>query len=117
MYSAAIPRLDSPVAVLQDPRDIPVGERDIRVEDYLNDKIQTAADLKDLEALIAKVEEQKRILQTQVGCIHIFVDVELTPASSYKMCEQSSLKLSMPVLTKCRRGSGRPKNSKGRWRV
>jgi hypothetical protein len=61
-------REHSPLAILTDPkRDIPIGEIDIRVDDYLNDKIQTTADLKDLESLIAKVEEQKEILQTQVG--------------------------------------------------
>lgn len=39
------------------------------MEDYLNDKIQTKADLKDLESLIVKVEEQKKILQNQVSRI------------------------------------------------
>lgn len=58
----------SPLAVLSNPaRDIPAGERDLRVEDYINDKIQTTADLKDLDSLIAKVEEQKKVLQLQVS--------------------------------------------------
>lgn len=70
MSSSAIPRNNSPLAILKDPqRDIPLGERDIRVEDYLNDKIQTKVDLKDLESLIVKVEEQKKILQKQVSGI------------------------------------------------
>jgi hypothetical protein len=70
MFSASIPRHRSPLAVLRDPaRDVPMGERDIRVEDYLNDKIQTTADLKDLETLLFKVEEQKQILQIQVSSI------------------------------------------------
>jgi hypothetical protein len=44
-------------AVLVDPkRDVPRGERDIRLEDYLNDKIQTMADLANLSKIIETVE-------------------------------------------------------------
>lgn len=64
----ATAREHSPLAVLMDPRrDIPIAETDIRVEDFLSDKIQTAADLADLKSLLAKVEEQKKILQAQVS--------------------------------------------------
>jgi RAD50-interacting protein 1 len=57
----------SPMAVLIDPKnDIPVGERDIRLEDYLNDKIQTKVDLGNLASLIATVDLQKKQLDQQV---------------------------------------------------
>lgn len=68
MATPSIARDRSPLAVLLDPKtDIPLGERDIRVEDYLNDKIQTATDLDSLESLIANVEAQKRQLENQVS--------------------------------------------------
>jgi len=56
--------------VLLNPQmDIPLGERDIRVEDYLNDKIQTAADLGDISSLLASVELQKTQLESQVQSV------------------------------------------------
>jgi hypothetical protein len=58
----------SPVAVLLDPRtDIPIGERDIRLEDYLNDKVQARADLNNLSTLLENVEVQKQQLEEQVS--------------------------------------------------
>lgn len=67
MAAKSIDRERSPVAILLDPaRDIPLGERDIRVEDFLNDKIQTTSDLGDLDSLIASVERQKEQLEEQV---------------------------------------------------
>ncbi|KAG4437008.1 hypothetical protein IFR05_007512 [Cadophora sp. M221] len=67
MATSLIGREKSPIAVLLNPqKDIPLGERDIRVEDYLNDKIQTAADLGDISSLLASVELQKKQLETQL---------------------------------------------------
>ncbi|KAL2072197.1 hypothetical protein VTL71DRAFT_11540 [Oculimacula yallundae] len=67
MASAPIGREKSPIAVLLNPeKDIPTGERDIRVEDYLNDKIQTAADLGNISSLLASVELQQKQLETQL---------------------------------------------------
>jgi hypothetical protein len=61
-------RESSPLAILLDPKtDIPLGERDIRLEDYLNDKIQTSTDFESLESLLANVEAQKQQLEEQVG--------------------------------------------------
>ena len=37
-----------------------------RVEDYLNDKIQTAADLDQVDALVQRVQEQQNLLRQQV---------------------------------------------------
>lgn len=41
-------------------------DRDIRVEDYLNDKLQTAADLDNLDALLENVQDQQILLKKQV---------------------------------------------------
>lgn len=58
----------SPLAVLLDPKqDIPQAELDIRLDDYLNDKIQTAADFGGLANLIANVDIQKKQLEDQVS--------------------------------------------------
>lgn len=38
-----------------------------RVEDYLNDKIQTAADLDQVDSLLLRVQEQQDLLRKQVG--------------------------------------------------
>ncbi|KAF7943217.1 hypothetical protein EAE96_011152 [Botrytis aclada] len=57
----------SPRAYLCNPvDDIPVGERNIRVEDWLNDKIQTTADMTDLSSLLENVEAKKRQLEDQL---------------------------------------------------
>lgn len=41
-------------------------DRDIRVEDYLNDKLQTAADLDNLDPLLETVQDQQNLLKEQV---------------------------------------------------
>lgn len=67
-----ISRERSPIAVLADRRSIDIGERDIRVDDYLNDKLQTASDFTNLDSLIANVETQRIQLQDQVGDLVCF---------------------------------------------
>ncbi len=42
-------------------------ERDIRVEDYLNDKLQNSTDLANIDALLEDVKAQQVLLQQQVG--------------------------------------------------
>ncbi|PBP20860.1 RINT-1 family protein [Diplocarpon rosae] len=67
MAPAEISRERSPMAILLNPdKDIPLGERDIRVEDFLNDKIQTADDLADIPSLLANVMAQKKQLEDQL---------------------------------------------------
>ncbi|ATZ47313.1 hypothetical protein BCIN_02g06050 [Botrytis cinerea B05.10] len=57
----------SPRAYLCNPvDDIPVGERNIRVEDWLNDKVQTTADMTDLSSLLENVEAKQRQLEEQL---------------------------------------------------
>ena len=41
-------------------------EPDIRLEDYLDDKLQSATDLENLDSLIANVEVQRNQLQEQL---------------------------------------------------
>jgi len=67
MPSSSTSRDKSPLAVLLNPKDnIPRGEKEIRLEDYLNDKIQTDADFGNLESLIANIDLQKEQLQKQL---------------------------------------------------
>jgi hypothetical protein len=53
--------------VAVDHQAIDTGERDIRVDDYLNDKLQTDADFANLDSLIASIETQRVQLEDQVG--------------------------------------------------
>jgi hypothetical protein len=73
MATPLISRDRSPVAVLLAPGvDIPLGENNIRLHDYLNDKFQTSLDLKNIDGILASVEKQKEQLDKQV-CCHIVV--------------------------------------------
>jgi hypothetical protein len=65
----SISRERSPIAVLADRGSIDSGERDIRLDDYLNDKLQTIADFESLDSLIASVETQRIQLQDQVSIL------------------------------------------------
>lgn len=77
----SIGRDTSPIAVLADRSSIDAVERDIRVDDYLNDKLQTITDFEDLDTLIASVETQRIQLQDQVG--HLALHLAGIQASSY----------------------------------
>lgn len=46
-------------------------ERDIRVEDYLNDKLQNLTDLANIDTLLEDVNAQQGLLQKQV-CLWIY---------------------------------------------
>ena len=68
MEVPSICREQSPVAFHHDPiPDVSLGEGDTRLEDYLNDKIQTRADLASLASLMENVEFQKKQLEGQVS--------------------------------------------------
>jgi hypothetical protein len=53
----------------------PVVSVDARVEDYLNDKLQTASDLAGLDELIAEVTKQQLVIQKQVSSTSSGIDV------------------------------------------
>ncbi|APA14121.1 hypothetical protein sscle_12g088910 [Sclerotinia sclerotiorum 1980 UF-70] len=57
----------SPKAYLCNPNvDIPLGERNMRVEDWLNDKIQTTADMNSLSSLLENVNAKQKQLEEQL---------------------------------------------------
>ena len=47
------------------------AERGARVEDFLNDKLQTSADLATIDDLLEGVKKQQGLLEQQVSCHHI----------------------------------------------
>lgn len=60
-------------------------DQDIRVEDYLNDKLQTYADLENLDSLLETVKQQQKLLREQVNGHHLlltrspYTDLMLAP--------------------------------------
>lgn len=47
------------------------GDIHMRVEDYLDDKIQTVADLENVDDLLSRVQQQQDLLRLQVNGIAI----------------------------------------------
>lgn len=43
-------------------------QQDVRIEDYLNDKLQAAADLDSLDVLLKASKKQQNLLKEQVLC-------------------------------------------------
>lgn len=54
--------------------DIQLSLRATRIEDYLNDKLQTTADLEGLDVLLENVQTQQDLLKQQVA--HVFSMIE-----------------------------------------
>jgi len=54
------------IAIRLDTGSVSTEERDIRVDDYLNDKLQIAADLENLDSLLLNVKHQQALLKRQV---------------------------------------------------
>ncbi len=54
------------IAVRLDTGSVSTEERDIRVDDYLNDKLQVASDLDKLDTLLLNVRDQQALLRKQV---------------------------------------------------
>jgi hypothetical protein len=66
--STAVARNErAPITKLKNRSNISEGEHDIRLDDYLNDKLQTTADFQNLDSLIANVEGQRVQLLNQVS--------------------------------------------------
>ncbi len=64
-------------------RKIRSGDKDTRVEDYINDKFQTYDDFDTLETLIANVQVQQDLLNKQVrirrGLWKHYIDGQVAP--------------------------------------
>ena len=50
---------------MADPSGISKGDLSVRVEDYLNDKLQTSADLENIDTLLKNVLKQQTLLKQQ----------------------------------------------------
>ena len=68
-----------------------------RVDDYLDDQIQTAADLDGINALLARIEEQQSLLQKQVCSLHNLKRMNLHPDSLEKPKLPESKLKGMPM--------------------
>lgn len=56
------------IAVRLDSESVLTEERDIRVDDFLNDKLQIGADLENLDSLLLNAKNQQILLRKQVCC-------------------------------------------------
>ena len=59
-------------------------ERAVRVEDYLNDKIQTHSDLENLDYLLDTVSKQQSLLEQQVSSRIRLSTIRTKKALSFK---------------------------------
>ena len=57
MAQVALQKQQSSYSTVQD---------DVRIDDFLNDKLQTTADLENIDALLQDVRKQHDLLKTQV---------------------------------------------------
>ncbi|KAL9101668.1 MAG: hypothetical protein Q9187_009212, partial [Circinaria calcarea] len=66
-------------------------DRDIRVEDYLNDKLQTYADLENLDSLLETVKQQQNLLREQLRDAEVTLDEasEALKAHSINLLQQA----------------------------
>ena len=63
-------------------------ERDSRVEDYLNDKLQTYTDLENLDSLLETVKEQQGLLRQQVRLKYLWPLREVLISYSWLMLKE-----------------------------
>lgn len=49
---------------------------DSRVQDYLDDRLQSSADLDSLDALLESVKQQQELLKTQVSIAANLLDID-----------------------------------------
>jgi hypothetical protein len=82
---------------------------DSRLEDYLNDRLQTLADLEDVDRLLLRAKEQQKLLKEQVRIesLNPRASMELTCFSSlqklrslYKMLLRSPSDMNKPFESK-----------------
>ena len=77
-------------------------EQDGRIEDYLNDKVQTNDDLNSLDSLVANVVKQQTLLFEQVRILHSM----LLPSLTGKLVASRREESSCPNLTSISRQRG-----------
>lgn len=73
-------------------------DSEARVQDYLNDKLQTTADLNSLDSLLQNVRQQHELLQAQVG---------ISNRKAYDHLADSTRSLRMPAAFSARQTKGR----------
>ena len=71
---------------------------DVRVEDYLNDKLQSVADLETLDSLLDNVKSQHELLQKQVRL----------PTKTPRFCLYRTPTPTLTLARTARRGQSRP---------
>ena len=71
-------------------------EQNVRVEDYLNDKLQTYADLENIDVLLRNVLEQQSLLQQQVRNKSTSSHVQIDDWNSYQKPKARSKKQALP---------------------
>jgi len=69
------------------------GSLDLRVEDYLDDKLQSTADLDVLSSLVAQVQSQKSVLQSQLD------DARLNLATSRRTAADKQQTMAAKIKT------------------
>ncbi|KAG9231031.1 RINT-1 family protein-like protein [Amylocarpus encephaloides] len=87
------PQRDStPTSGLLDPApDIPRGDMEVRLDDWVNDKFQTRSDFGNLSSLVANVETQKAQLEDQLRDARFKLDEAKKASANHtsKMLEQT----------------------------
>ena len=76
------------------PTRIAEEERDVRVEDYLNDKLQNTTDLANIDSLLQDVKAQQVLLQQQVWpSTYLLSPPPPLTYFSYKRPEETSMRI------------------------
>ena len=67
-------------------------DQSLRLQDYLDDKLQTSTDLENLDALLENVSNQQTLLKQQVGLFPGLLWILISSVASSKRLRQLSLK-------------------------
>lgn len=72
------------------------GDVHIRVQDYLDDQIQTAADLEQVDNLLVRVQEQQDLLRKQVRSLGLPVASSPDSCGLASKCTRKSARCPIP---------------------